>query len=131
MHRLSVWPSLTLMILTAAPGLSFAQNNRYQPTDDERAKIEAGIHSLTETVDKLKSTPPSEAARHSDNLADVEVGLKAAKWILEEGEFYKKSYVDMTLKALELGEQCQAPGRRQDPLAKPPRRHRPRLRLRG
>ena len=36
-------------------------------------------------------------------LADIEIHLKAAEWIVRHGEFYKKDYIDATLDALDRG----------------------------
>ncbi|HEY3839014.1 MAG TPA: hypothetical protein VGL72_20715 [Bryobacteraceae bacterium] len=66
-------------------------------TPDERAQIEKKASELDAALRPLRGKADA------DLLADVEVYLKAARWILRYNEFYSKAYVAQTLTVLDTG----------------------------
>jgi hypothetical protein len=64
---------------------------------EERSQIEAKAAELDAALRPLRGKADA------DLLADVEVYLKAARWILRYNEFYSKAYVAQTLTVLDTG----------------------------
>ena len=77
----SRWLVVSCLLSIVPGGLALGQPRfdrppRYTPTAEERAGIEAGIAELAGAVDGLKARGAA-----GDRLADVEIYLKAARWI--------------------------------------------------
>ena len=68
-------------------------------TPEERRQIEQKIEELDAVL------RPMRGKVGDDDLVDVEVYLKAARWILRYDEFYSQAYVAQTLAVLETGMQ--------------------------
>src|ERR1700733_14480905 len=66
-------------------------------TPEERHQIEQKTDELDAALNPLRGKADA------DLLADVEVYLKAARWILRYNEFYSKAYVAQTLAVLDTG----------------------------
>ncbi len=66
-------------------------------TPEERAQIEQKAAQLDAALGPLRGKVDD------DLLADTEVYLKAARWILRYNEFYSKAYVAQTLAVLDTG----------------------------
>ena len=76
-----------------------ANNQPYQPTAEEMQQITAKIDQLGSIIRALKGRNVDDAL-----LADVEIYLSAAKWIMEfPDEFFNKASVDSTLDVLDDG----------------------------
>ena len=89
-------------ILAAAAWLGFvsaagAQPARYEPTADERARIEDRAGALARAIAAI----PEGTVR--DAVTDVQVYHKAASWALRLGDFYDPKDVAATLKILDRG----------------------------
>jgi pimeloyl-ACP methyl ester carboxylesterase len=87
---------------TASAQATGGQPRRYQPTDAEKTAIQAEIDMLAPAV-PARTKRRGDDALQSDLVADVEICLKAARWILHYDEFFNKNYVEMTLNALRIG----------------------------
>jgi dienelactone hydrolase len=88
---------------SAAAQPTFDRPPRFQPSDAEKAEIQTQIDSLAPAVSALRAHGSGDDSRRADLLADVEIYLKAVRWIVRYGEFYNKNYVEMTRKALQTG----------------------------
>jgi dienelactone hydrolase len=98
--------AFALVALLAAPAWAqptFPAPSRYEPTAEEMTAIRSKLDALAEAVAGLKARPEHNDPRTGEPLSDVEVYLKAARWIVRFGEFYVKNYVPMTLEALDRG----------------------------
>ena len=76
---------------------TFPKPARYEPTADERARIEDRTEALARAIAAI----PEGTVR--DALADVAVYHKAAAWALRLGDFYDTKDVAATLKVLDRG----------------------------
>ena len=82
-------PALFLIALSLAA--------QYPPTSDQRREIEQKSAELDAALRPLRARVPD------DLLADAEIYLKAARWILRYDEFYGKDYAARTLAVLDTG----------------------------
>lgn len=90
--RFFAWLIPLALLAQAPPPVSV-----YQPSADERRQVEVKAGELETALQPLRGKTPD------DVLADVEVYLKAARWILRYNEFYSKAYVAQTLAVLDTG----------------------------
>src|SRR4051794_14596781 len=82
------WLGLPLLLwlsalLAAQPALTFPPPKVVAPDKDTRETIEARTDQPAAAVDRLRKLGVRDPA-----LADIEVYLKAARWISEHNEFY-------------------------------------------
>src|SRR5262245_38928536 len=91
------------LILACASGAS-AQPQRYDPptpitpSEEQLREINTRIDKLDQAVKLLAREGVRDPV-----LADIEVYLKSAQWIVKHNEFYRKDYIDWTLEALHRG----------------------------
>ncbi len=108
--RLSVlfglWTAIVAAGLDALPTYAQAppRPSRYTINDAERADLKQRAEHLAESLARLKEKADPALLSSTNELADVLVFHKAARWILQENEFFNKNYVAMTIKALDTGE---------------------------
>ncbi len=69
----------------------------YKPTVEERAQVARRAAELDAALGPLRTRGPA------DLVADVEIYLKAAQWILRYDEFYTQAYVSQALTVLDTG----------------------------
>ncbi|WP_435009375.1 alpha/beta hydrolase-fold protein [Tundrisphaera lichenicola] len=75
---------------------------RYQPTEAERAEIEAKAAELAGSLEGLRAKV-GDGPGGRDAISDVEVCLIAARRPLKHGDFFEAKDVARTLKALSIG----------------------------
>jgi dienelactone hydrolase len=97
------WIAASLLGPAAMAQPEFKEPAKYQPTGRELAEIKDRIDALAKSVAELKGKAPRDDPRTGEPLSDVEVCLKAARWIVRFNEFYNEKYVGMTLRVLERG----------------------------
>ncbi len=86
------------LLWSVCAALTAQTNPPYRATQEELARIDAGVAHLDRRIASLRG----DAAL----IADAEVFLKAARWIVRfPEEFYTKEYVAHTLAAIEKGMQ--------------------------
>src|SRR5205807_5432482 len=94
--------ALTLACLAAPAAASaawqYAPPKSLPPEKDVRKAIEVGTDRLSHDLATLRSK-----GVHDPSLADIEVFLKAARWVVRHDEFYHKDSAGWTLKVLERG----------------------------
>ncbi len=91
----------TLLLLGGALMLAAAQYApppSIKPNDDIQKKIDERIEKLETTLRSFRNQRVQEPI-----LTDIEVYLKAAKWITQHDEFYDKNSGQWTIDALESG----------------------------
>lgn len=93
--------SLALCVAAAVTGVAlcqFAPPKAQPPEPAVLKQIEERTQQLAQKVDRLK-----ERGIRDPLLADVEIFLKAAQWIVKHGEFYNKDAAAWTLAVLDHG----------------------------
>jgi predicted esterase len=102
MIRRYVRASWAALVLGAAAwtlaAAQYAPPPSVEPSKDTIKKIDERKDKLTQIFNQLR-----RAGIHDPYLADIEVYLKAATWITQHDEFYRKEYGDWTVEALERG----------------------------
>ncbi len=95
--------ALTLMLLVLGGVLLFA-TAQYAPPDPVKPNDET-LKKIDELKDKLEAALQllRREGIQDPFLADIEVYLKAAKWITQHNEFYDKASGQWTVEALERG----------------------------
>ena len=97
------WATAALLGSVAAAQPTFRETARYRPSDLALAAIREQTDALAKAIAELKGKAPHDDPRTGEPLSDVEVCLKAARWIVRFGEFYNEGYVDRTRRVLERG----------------------------
>ena len=77
--------------------IALAAQTRFPPTPEQQQQIAEKINQLDAAIGKLRASVPDE------QLADVEVYLKAAQWIVRFDEFYAAAYPAQTIAVLDAG----------------------------
>ncbi len=103
--RMGRWAVLVAVLGSA--GMASAQQvpkaaERYRPSEAERAEIVAKTAELARALDGVRSKV-GEGQGGRDAVADVEVCLKAAAWVVRLDEFREAKDVARTLKVLGRG----------------------------
>src|SRR5262245_51047221 len=92
---------LSLLVLSAflaaQQALTFPPPKVVPPDKDTRQTIDARTEQLTAAVDRLRKLGVRDPA-----LADIEIYLKAARWINEHNEFYPNQ-AKWTVEVLDRG----------------------------
>lgn len=96
MSKLPVGPILTIGVLAVCLTGNLAHAQPASP--DQQAQIRQKLGELREAIATVPAG--SKAAR---SLKDVRIYAKAADWIMRHDEFYKPTFADQTLQALETG----------------------------
>ncbi|WP_406697672.1 alpha/beta hydrolase-fold protein [Singulisphaera sp. Ch08] len=102
--RILRWSIVGVTLLGCATSSARAQPTfkkppRYEPTAEEKGKIETGLAALTKAIADL---PRGEGAQR-DVFADVAVYQKAVDWTLRHNEFFAKKDVAATLRVIDRG----------------------------
>ena len=89
---------LGVLALPTTSAAQYAPPQPVKPSEDILKKIEERKTKLETALRKFR-----RQRLHDTFLADIEVYYKAAVWITEHKEFYKKEYGEWTVEALERG----------------------------
>src|SRR6185437_7146750 len=90
--------SFGVLALLASSEAQYAPPRPVEPDEEILKKIEDRKSKLETALQLFR-----REKIHDPILADIEVYHKAAKWITEHKEFYKKEYAEWTVEALERG----------------------------
>ncbi len=94
-----LWGFLVLSALAVGqPALTFPPPETFPPDKDTRQTIEARTAKLAAAVRRLRDHQVRDPA-----LADIEVFLEAARWIVKHKEFYGKNAAGWTVSVLDQG----------------------------
>jgi len=99
LHVVLIPLSLTLIVLLAALGHGqYAPPPAVPPAPEKLKEIQGRIAKLGREIDRLRSLGVRDFY-----LAEIEIFLKAAQWIVKHNEFYSKDAPDWTLAMLDRG----------------------------
>ncbi len=99
MRRRFFFTLALLLGSAAAPAQSFAPPEPIKPSDEQLKTIRTRFTKLAEAAGALRRG----GAIRDPQMADVEVYGKAAQWIMQHNEWYRKEYPDWTLAVLDRG----------------------------
>lgn len=98
---------LFVLVLSAMSSFAqpptFPEPARNRPPQEVLDRIASEADSLSALIDQVRARPPLDPRHPDDEIADIAIFEKAARWITRHDEFFNPDEAELTLRYLELG----------------------------